>query len=183
MTSLHKTLDSLDQVERNAKYSLYVLLPSSISSVAQLCPTLCDLMDCSTPGLPVHPKFHINWNNSQRAHYFPRLIGKKMDIQRGLAKTGNVPSDICSLRHSSVVFGLEVLTKLFWGSVPHVSLEEVRSNTVGNLGEWLSLQGPSYPRIHVAQMVFYVKETSPSKCPYCHQLWRKRPRWYSEENS
>ena len=24
------------------------------SSVAQLCPTLCDLMDCSTPGFPVH---------------------------------------------------------------------------------------------------------------------------------
>ena len=24
------------------------------SSVAQLCPTLCDLMNCSTPGLPVH---------------------------------------------------------------------------------------------------------------------------------
>ena len=26
----------------------------SISSVAQSCPTLCDLMTCSTPGLPVH---------------------------------------------------------------------------------------------------------------------------------
>ena len=25
-----------------------------ISSVAQLCPILCDTMDCSTPGLPVH---------------------------------------------------------------------------------------------------------------------------------
>ena len=27
---------------------------SSFSSVTQLCPTLCDPMDCSTPGLPVH---------------------------------------------------------------------------------------------------------------------------------
>ena len=26
----------------------------TFSSVAQSCPTLCDLMDCSTPGLPVH---------------------------------------------------------------------------------------------------------------------------------
>ena len=26
----------------------------SVSLVAQSCPTLCDLMDCSTPGLPVH---------------------------------------------------------------------------------------------------------------------------------
>ena len=38
-----------------------------ISSVAQPCPTLCDPMDCSTPGLPVHhqlPEFiqtHVHW--------------------------------------------------------------------------------------------------------------------------
>ena len=37
------------------------------SSVTQLCPTLCDPMDCSTPGLPVHhqlPEFtqtHVHW--------------------------------------------------------------------------------------------------------------------------
>ena len=29
------------------------ILPS-VSSVAQSCPTLCDPMDCGTPGLPVH---------------------------------------------------------------------------------------------------------------------------------
>ena len=37
------------------------------SSVAQLCPTLCNPMDCSTPGFPVHhqpPEFtqtHVHW--------------------------------------------------------------------------------------------------------------------------
>ena len=37
------------------------------SSVAQLCPTLCDPMDSTTPGLPVHhqlPQFtqtHVHW--------------------------------------------------------------------------------------------------------------------------
>ena len=37
------------------------------SSVAQSCPTLCDPMDCSTPGLPVHHQFleftqtHVHW--------------------------------------------------------------------------------------------------------------------------
>ena len=43
--------------------------PQSVqfSSVAQSCPTLCDPMDCSTPGLPVHhqlPEFtqtHVHW--------------------------------------------------------------------------------------------------------------------------
>ena len=34
--------------EHVTKYSL------QFSSVAQLCPTLCDPMNCSTPGLPVH---------------------------------------------------------------------------------------------------------------------------------
>ena len=32
-----------------AKYS-----PPNFSSVIQSCPTLCDAMDCSMPGLPVH---------------------------------------------------------------------------------------------------------------------------------
>ena len=30
-----------------------------IRSVAQSCPTLCDPMDCSTPGFPVH---HVSWS-------------------------------------------------------------------------------------------------------------------------
>ena len=40
---------------------------SQFSSVAQSCQTLCDPMDCSTPGLPVHhqlPEFtqtHVHW--------------------------------------------------------------------------------------------------------------------------
>ena len=37
------------------KNSLSEMLPSvQFNSVAQLCPTLCDPMNCSTPGLPVH---------------------------------------------------------------------------------------------------------------------------------
>ena len=31
-----------------------VIINISVSSVAQLCLTLCDLMDCSTPGFHVH---------------------------------------------------------------------------------------------------------------------------------
>ena len=40
---------------------------SSVQLVTQSCPTLCDPMDCSTPGLPVHhqlPEFtqtHVHW--------------------------------------------------------------------------------------------------------------------------
>ena len=40
----------------------------SLSSVAQSCPTLCDLMDCSMLGLPVH-------------HQLPELAHKLMPIE------------------------------------------------------------------------------------------------------
>ena len=42
----------------NFRYADDTTVP--FSSVAQLCPTLCDLMDCSMPGFPVYyqlPKF------------------------------------------------------------------------------------------------------------------------------
>ena len=35
--------------------SIYFLIEVSVSSVTQLCPTLCDSMDCSTPGLCPSP--------------------------------------------------------------------------------------------------------------------------------
>ena len=49
-------------------WQLHSLFPMSLfSSVAQSCPTLCNPMDCSTPGLTVHhqlPEFtqtHVHW--------------------------------------------------------------------------------------------------------------------------
>ena len=46
-------------MQRNVHWSTislsYLVIQSqSVTSVAQLCPTLCDPMNCSTPGLPVH---------------------------------------------------------------------------------------------------------------------------------
>ena len=44
-----------------------LIVSVQFSSVAQLCPTPCDPMNCSTPGLPVHhqlPEFtqtHVHW--------------------------------------------------------------------------------------------------------------------------
>ena len=62
------------------------LVSVQFSSVAQLCPTLCDPMNCSTPGLPVHhqlPEFtqtHIhrvqclvNRKCSLTVYFFPFL--------------------------------------------------------------------------------------------------------------
>ena len=41
----------LDTITKKNKEDLYMI---QFSSVSQLCPTLCDPMDCSTPGFPVH---------------------------------------------------------------------------------------------------------------------------------
>ena len=58
------------QERKETRYSITVakhLPPFSVSSVAQSCLTLCDPMDCSTPGLPVHHQFpeltqtHVHW--------------------------------------------------------------------------------------------------------------------------
>ena len=46
---------------------VYMCCSGQFSSVAQSCQTLCDPMDCSTPGFPVHhqlPEFtqtHVHW--------------------------------------------------------------------------------------------------------------------------
>ena len=53
-------------------HKMFCMYPESISSVqfssvTQLCPTLCDPMNCSTPGLPVHHQLleftptHVHW--------------------------------------------------------------------------------------------------------------------------
>ena len=49
------------------KYYFKIRSGQSVSSVAKSCLTLCDPMNCSTPGLPVHhqlPEFtqtHVHW--------------------------------------------------------------------------------------------------------------------------
>ena len=49
------------------EWGLKGCISQSVSSVAQSCPTLCDPMNRSTPGLPVHPQLpeftqtHIHW--------------------------------------------------------------------------------------------------------------------------
>ena len=46
-----------DILECEVKWALRSIRSDQIRSVAQLCPTLCDPMNRSTPGLPVHHQF------------------------------------------------------------------------------------------------------------------------------
>ena len=64
----HFSLAAFDCLnQKRFTVSVFRILQSLISSVAQLCPTLCDPMNRSTPDLPVHrhlPEFtqsHVHW--------------------------------------------------------------------------------------------------------------------------
>ena len=64
----------------NCVFLTYFLsLLFQVNSVIQQCPTLCDPMDCSTPGLPVHhqlPEFtltHVHWVSDAIQSSYPLL--------------------------------------------------------------------------------------------------------------
>ena len=48
------------QQPRLSPFPMSKILNIQFSSVAQLCPTLCDSMDCSTPGFPVYHQLPKN---------------------------------------------------------------------------------------------------------------------------
>ena len=53
LESTYKT-DSDVQMVSNDSASFVAFISVQFSSEARSCPTLCDPMDCSTPGFPVH---------------------------------------------------------------------------------------------------------------------------------
>ena len=54
-SSVHGTFSRINYISGH-KMSLNKFSSVQFSSLAQLCLTLCNPMDCSTPGLPVHHK-------------------------------------------------------------------------------------------------------------------------------
>ena len=83
----YETWSSLFHVSRTFFYTyrlpplgLYISTSVQFSSVAQLCPTLCDPMNCSTPGLPLHhqlPEFtqtHVQTLLFQRCRPLPGFL-------------------------------------------------------------------------------------------------------------
>ena len=84
-----------------------LLLSVQFSSVAQLCPTLCDPMDCGTPGLPVHhqllelTKIHVHWvsNAIQPSHPLssPSLPTFNLSQHQGLFKWASCSQQVAKL--------------------------------------------------------------------------------------
>ena len=84
-----KSVETFSHIEA---WSLCVILSVQFSSVAQLCPTLCDPVDCCTPGIPVHcqlPEFtqtHVHWisNAIQPSHPLPSPSSPAFNLSQHL---------------------------------------------------------------------------------------------------
>ena len=85
-------------------------------SVTHSCPTLCDPMDCSTPGLPVHhqpPEFtqtHVHWVGDATLDCRPSGISDHSILQARILERFAMPSS----RGSSWLRNQTCISYIFW---------------------------------------------------------------------
>ena len=127
------------------------------SSVAQSCPTLCDHMDCSKPGLPVHHQLlefiqtHVHWVGdaiqSPHALLSPSLPAFNLSQHQGLFKRHLFASGRQSIGVSASTSVLPMNTQGWsplgwtgWISLQSKGLSRVFSNTTVQKHQFFSTQ-------------------------------------------
>ena len=123
---------------------MYVTVVQEVqfSSVAQSCPTLCNPMNCSTPGLPVHhqlpefPQTHSNESVMPSNHLIlchPLLL---------------LPSIFSSIRVFSNESALHVKWPKYWSFSFKISLTNEHPGLISlEWTDWMSLQSKGLSRI------------------------------------
>ena len=90
-----------------------------VSSVAQSCPTLCDPMDCSTPGFPVHHQLpelaqtHVHWVSDAIQLSHP-LLSPSPSPAFSLSQLQNLFQWVSSLPQVAKVLELHLQHQSFW---------------------------------------------------------------------
>ena len=103
------------------------------SSITQSCPTLCDPMDCSTPGLPVHhqlPEFtqtHVHW------------VGDAIQPSHPLSSPLLPPSVFPSIRVFSRESVLHIRWPKYWSFSFSISPSNEYSGLISFRIDWLDL--------------------------------------------
>ena len=103
------------------------------SSVAKLCLSLCDPMDCSTPGLPVHhqlPEFtqtHVHW------------VGDAIQTSNPLSSPLLPPSIFSSISVFSNESVLHIRWLKYWSFSFNISPSNVYSGLISFSMDWLDL--------------------------------------------
>ena len=103
------------------------------SSVARSCPTLCDPMDCSTPGLPAHHQLpeltqtHVHW------------VGDAIQPPYPLSSPSPLPSIFPSIRVFPNVNTLHQVATVLELQLPHQSFQWIiRTDFLYNWPVWSS---------------------------------------------
>ena len=110
------------------------------SSVAQSCPTLCDPMNCSTPGLPAHqqlPEFtqtHVHWVSDVIQPSYPLSF----------------PSPTLNLSHYQALFNelfLCIRWPKYWNFSFSISPSNEYSGLISFRMDWISLLSKGLSRV------------------------------------
>ena len=110
-------------------------------SVAQLCPTLCDLKDCSMPGFPVlHylPEFaqtHVSWVSGLQHQSFQWIFSPLVDWFDLLAVQGTLKS---LLQHHSLKTWIHSAQPSFWSN-SHIHTWLLENHSFALLAKWCLL--------------------------------------------
>ena len=145
------------------------------SSVAQSCPTLCDPMNCSTPGLPVHhhlPEFtqtHVHWLRDAIQPSHPRL-SPSFSCSQSLPASESFPmSQLFAWGVQST--GVSALASFF----PRKSQDWSPSEWTG----WISLQSKELSRVFsnttVQKQQFFDAQPSSQSNSHIHTWLLEKP--------
>ena len=102
-------------------FGLLITHSVQFSSVTQLCPILCDPMDCSTPGLPVHYQLpesiqtHVRWDGNaiQPSH----LLSSPLPPAFNLSQHQGLYKWVCSSHEMAKVLEFQLQHQSFqWTS-------------------------------------------------------------------
>ena len=112
------------------------------SSVAQLCPTLCDPTDCSTLGLPVHYQFH----EFTQTHV--HLVSDAIQPSHPLSSLLLPPSVFLSIRVFSCELVLPIRWPKYWSFSFSISVSKEYSGLISlRLTGLISLQSKGVSRV------------------------------------
>ena len=118
-----------------AIYKASSLVSVQFSSVTQSCPTLCDPMDCSTPGLPVHHQ------KPELAQTHVHRVSDAIQPSHPLSS----PSPLGSIFPSIRVFSNESVLRIRWPKYCSFSFSISASNEYSGLIffriDWFDLIG------------------------------------------
>ena len=131
-------------------------LSVQFSSVTQLCPTLCNPVDCSTPGLPVHHQ--LSEFTQTHVHWVGDVIQPSPPLSSPSPPTFNLS------QHQGLFKWVSSLTRWpkYWSFSFSISPPNEYSGLISFRMDWLDLlvvQGPlkSLLQHHSSRMLFFKK--------------------------